>query len=312
MTSGDTEASAVWVGDESWEATIDLPINSQHLVRVTFSDRNGDFTLASSERLLITEDGPPQDHIFSADQFNSEQWDNDNDGISNLSAAIRAKDWLDRITRDIHFIISTQSSNFEPFLAADRPYQVDSEEIVPFDLGGFMLENITRETIDIDESGTGSFAGFYQEDHTPADTTTLDHSATRTNTGNSIIWSGSAFIDLSGQIHTTTNNFTLETRKIDDLIFQQDAEFDFRSSSIPQVNMTYSLTGGSSDRPMNCQTTAGTLSFNDGSTTLRFAKSTEDPFWTLTELTDSPNNHLIPGDGAISLDPHFYCAHADL
>jgi len=51
---------------------------------VTFSDDNGGVILGTSERSLRTGTGDFEMHTVTADQFDTNRWDDDNDGISNI------------------------------------------------------------------------------------------------------------------------------------------------------------------------------------------------------------------------------------
>jgi len=85
---GDTDVMAGWVGDELWTTSLELPTDTENTLSVTFSDSNGDITLASFEEAYRTGSNAAEMFNIAAEQFNSEQWDADNDGISNLDELI--------------------------------------------------------------------------------------------------------------------------------------------------------------------------------------------------------------------------------
>lgn len=81
----DKDMLASWVGDEFWSATDDFPTDTEHLLSATFSDRNGGITLASFESSYRTGVNGAETVQISAEQFDTARWDDDNDGVSNLS-----------------------------------------------------------------------------------------------------------------------------------------------------------------------------------------------------------------------------------
>jgi len=81
---GGEDLSAMWIVDETWMAAADFPTDTQNQLSVTFSDNNGITTLASYETPLLTGSGSTQTYTITAEQFSTDQWDDDADGISNL------------------------------------------------------------------------------------------------------------------------------------------------------------------------------------------------------------------------------------
>lgn len=81
---GDRDFAAQWVGDEIWSATSDFPTSTEQQLTVTFYDDNGDVTLGSFEQHFITGSNDLEIFTITADQFNTDKWDSDNDGISNI------------------------------------------------------------------------------------------------------------------------------------------------------------------------------------------------------------------------------------
>ncbi|MFT6305626.1 MAG: type 1 glutamine amidotransferase [Halioglobus sp.] len=82
---GDRDIRAQWVGDEFWSVSEDFPTNTEHLLVVTFYDGIGDVTLASFEQDFITGTSDFEAYTITADQFNTDRWDNDSDGVSNIN-----------------------------------------------------------------------------------------------------------------------------------------------------------------------------------------------------------------------------------
>ena len=85
---GDINTTAAFISDESWSVSEDFPSNTENLLTVTFADRNGAITLGSVENTFRTGTSASENIQISADQFNTDRWDDDNDGVSNLDELI--------------------------------------------------------------------------------------------------------------------------------------------------------------------------------------------------------------------------------
>jgi len=81
---GEKDLEAMWVVDETWTASGDFPTNTQNQLSVTFSDNIGSTTLASFETPFKTGSSATQTYNITAEQFDTDRWDDDSDGISNL------------------------------------------------------------------------------------------------------------------------------------------------------------------------------------------------------------------------------------
>jgi len=95
LTWGDRDLTAQWVGDELWSATGSFPASTQNILTVTFSDNNGDVALANFVQSFTTSANDLTLLTISADQFDSEQFDADNDGISNLTELLAGTNAFD-------------------------------------------------------------------------------------------------------------------------------------------------------------------------------------------------------------------------
>ena len=81
---GDTVLPAAWLIDESWAVTGEFTADTEQPLSITFFDDNGAVTLASFETSFRTTSEEVQEFSVVADQFDSERWDSDGDGTSNL------------------------------------------------------------------------------------------------------------------------------------------------------------------------------------------------------------------------------------
>lgn len=85
---GDKDVLAAFVVDESWTLVDDFPVNTENKLIVTFNDDNGGITLGSYEQTLRTGSDASETIQISAIQFNTERWDDDGDGVSNIDELI--------------------------------------------------------------------------------------------------------------------------------------------------------------------------------------------------------------------------------
>lgn len=85
---GDKDVLAAFVVDESWAVSDDFPVNTENELIVTFSDNNGAITVGSFEQAFRTGSDASETIRISADQFDTERWDDDGDGISNIDELI--------------------------------------------------------------------------------------------------------------------------------------------------------------------------------------------------------------------------------
>lgn len=85
---GEKDITANWVADESWAVSDDFPTNTENPLVVTFNDDNGAITLGSFETDFRTGTTSSESFRITADQFNTNQWDKDGDGVSNFSELV--------------------------------------------------------------------------------------------------------------------------------------------------------------------------------------------------------------------------------
>lgn len=91
---GDRELSAGFVVDESWAISDDFPTDTENTLIVNFNDRNGDITLGSYDTVLRTGMNASETITISAAQFDTDRWDDDSDGASNLDELSQGLDPL--------------------------------------------------------------------------------------------------------------------------------------------------------------------------------------------------------------------------
>jgi len=85
---GELDTLANWVSDESWTISEDLPTNTLNPLVITFSDANGAIPLGSFEINYRTQTSPSETVEIAASQFDTDRWDADGDGASNLAESI--------------------------------------------------------------------------------------------------------------------------------------------------------------------------------------------------------------------------------
>lgn len=325
---GDKDIAAGWTGDELWTASADFPADTSNPLVVTFYDRNGDLTLASFEESFRTGSEALQSFQITGDQFDTERWDSDSDGVSNIDELINGTDpLLDEATQlevreSYHDLtipeavgaLSYISGYYEEILPEQRPYSEQSAVEQPFVRDPFTPGESRSVMIEIDEQGTGSYSDLSTNED--FDTVHVENRvATRTNTDNVITWMGTdEFSDSSAGIATNTD-FTTETQLLETQQRRQTGVIERMRSGYGAdgtVRITYTLTGSVIDSSSMCEATAGTLTYDRGIDSVgitTISKSLEDQFWKV-EVTGSgatPEHYLIQ-----NLGTNFYCDFAEL
>lgn len=187
---GDMNLTAAWVGDEYWSASSELPTDTEDLLIVTFYDYNGDIVLARFSQEFRTGSNATVAFQISADQFDSNQFDDDGDGINNLDELIAGRDptvdedSLLEIVNVYHISQDNRMSitdEFERRLSEVRPISIMTEEF-PTSSSSITLD------INIDSGGTGTLSHEYR-----FGSQSIRHTGTRTHSDNAISWEASRF-----------------------------------------------------------------------------------------------------------------------
>ena len=85
---GELDFIAEWVGDEFWSVSNEFPSDTENRLTVSFNDDNGAVTLGTFEQDFRTGTNASESFVISADQFDTDRWDSDGDGVSNINELI--------------------------------------------------------------------------------------------------------------------------------------------------------------------------------------------------------------------------------
>ena len=327
-----TTAEARWLGGQSWEASVDVPADTFFSALVHFFDRNGEVLIASKASFLELETTGGK--TLQIDGSGYRFWDTDRDGVNNGDELQAGTDPfvdeegtpLENFPGGTEFsepldTLSRASRFFEADTPAERPYIERLEERPDGD--GEFLEGITRTlSIDIDESGNGTFADDFSE-ITPAGIKELERTATRSRGAGSVTWEGSyTLVDQSDGLRETIE-FTTETRRPNERTYRQDGTVyrDFSATFSREDEIAYSVSGGDSGQGEGtCDIVAGTITIAElynvnGSEFLPLVttveKSADEPLsnWRVTVVKDDV---LLEDYEVADLEGTFYCDFADL
>jgi len=324
LTWGDIDVTAGWVGDELWSTSLDLPTNTEFPLRVIFSDRNGALTLASFETLLRTGENSGELIQINAEQFDSDSWDDDNDNLSNLNEVLGGTDPLAQEQLEIrdsyaYFLsLALVVEFFEQALPAERPYFESAVVLPPADFNPPYSES--EKTIELDAFGTGSYLDSFTREN-PSNRFGTRQVGTRTNTGESLNWTGvyNTF-DTSDGV-SVRNEFSFENRVLDAAQRRQNGMSTLAwrdNSEVYEQNITYDVTGRVVNDTAQCEATSGTIvEVFSGFTRTRRAdnqkttltKGPQDDYWSVSVAT--PDGDVVEQYFVQNLSAEFYCGFAD-
>ncbi len=311
LALGEQAIPVSWVGDEFWFASGELPSDTEHALLVTFYDNNGELTLGTVNTTFKTGTNPLDSIQITADQFDTEKWDNDGDGVSNLEESIVGTNpMLDdtvqlevRTSLDFSQIGYYSLSSFEPLVPAERPYFIHNETDSgswTYPGGPIIPGDTTLNTVDIDVTGTGSY--FYESvDYSINDQTIYRHEGTRTTAENSIAWQGMRFWSNADSGKSETNRFDLETTLLSNAQRRISGVISLPNSAFGETNpeeYTFSLVGDLIEGTERCAPVSGTVTRTQTAryssrplSNITVTKSLEDRYWTVTPIaadSDAP------------------------
>jgi len=81
---GDKDIAVDWVGDGFWSVADDFPTDTENLLSISFTEGNGDIILGRYETNFRTGTNAAQSVAITADAFDTQSFDNDGDGVSNI------------------------------------------------------------------------------------------------------------------------------------------------------------------------------------------------------------------------------------
>lgn len=322
---GGTESNAAWIGDELWALSLDLLSDTEYLLTITFSDNNGQILLGSYEYTYHTGFNDAEFIQVTAQQFNSERWDTDEDGVSNLEELIKGLDPL--VNEDLSLPIQEYSpaveffvERFESHVTEERPLSIT---FAPHPNNPD--QDSLSGTLDVDTEGDGALI---HNEKFGSRYTNL--SGIRTHSQDSVSWEGDIKA-YDGTDYLTTANLTSTVSRVDDQTYKVIYEINRRSvgTYVFDLRASADFQGKLVDETSQCEPVAGTYSssFVNGVERTRkditISKAAQDSYWRVVTTTESLNHEdgtetteyfardLIEIEGAEQVEFRFKCDFVD-
>lgn len=265
---GSKEFDADWMGDVYWSATETFPTNAELPLEVTFPDRKGEIILGRFNTDFKTGTNAAETYQIAAAQFETQSWDEDSDGKSNIEElSVGSNPFVDEslpieVRESIHVVnVDVVSRFYEKSTPSDRPFFKPTEENTPLTTDPVVSYGVTHiVTIDLDDNGTGTFSDKYVRTE-PSNRHTINQVATRTHTDNTVQWAGE-FYQYAYSAHVGTDlKFYISTKALDEWTRQQEGWIDDDDIGYrrPSTEVSYSLIGKVVEDSSNCQPVAGSI-----------------------------------------------------
>jgi len=323
---GEINLTAMWVSGQIWTATGEFPTETEHLLTITFYDKNGAVELARYQQKYRVGSNASESVRIAAEQFDASQFDSDADGVNNLvelnagTNPFADEDSLLEIADSFalnnfgsQYSRISVSQNFESLIHQDRPY-VDTYETdgrVYVATGYYYKTLFGKFRINIDVDGNGTLE--VNSDEPPRRFLPM-LSATRINSGSSISWTGEYVTSDSDYFFreniTNTVSVVGENLRsfVQDITGRNAGTYQFSWES--NANLTGKRIEGSS----LCKPVAGTFTEtrqnnydnSDLSTTIvvtTASKELDDPYWRVVSVhNDSETTEYFARDLEILRD----------
>lgn len=294
---GDLNLVAGWVGDEFWSVSGELPTETEELLIVTYFDGFGAIELARFSQQFKTGSDATEAFQLTADQFNTEQFDDDGDGVSNLAELIAGTD--PSIDEDSLLPIEDSVSGsayvsrfFESHLTDERPLSLTFQPHP-----GDPNQDSLSGNVDIDVGGNGTLIRNFR-----LGAKYDDLLGTRTHAENTVSWEG-VVNGHDGSDYSYTVNFSNTITLIDESTRSYIEErtstrvgtYNFNSET--RSNLTGRLIDGTNV----CEPIAGTYysiqtsNINGGRLSeTSVSKNISEPYWRVSRVFNNyRDNELV-------------------
>jgi len=295
---GDISLAADWVGGQFWSATGEFPAETVHPLVITFYDNFGAMELARHSQELRVGSNAVGAITISAEQFDTTQFDSDEDGVDNLTEVNAGRDPLvdEASLLDVgdayalgnargQYSRLSVSKQFESLLPDDRPF-IDEIETEPL-LNGVGQQVFGNFVFNIDADGNGTL--------TLNDLDTVSRfvpalSVTRSHSTDSITWAGKIVTSGSEYVHRETVASTVSVVDENLRRFVQDISGGNFGTYKFTWEITADLVGRRIPNSSLCKPVSGTasltqrLSFNgDNLLVTNVSKDIDDQYWRIVE-----------------------------